>query len=113
MSQGQCESRNNVTCFYPHHVNIPSMLNQLSDYIDFIAKEKTTMLNPMVTLYVHEGDYREFNNESEEKNDVEVNLDVESKKASSNSILTSKCKIDKWTTPKTRNTTKIKNTALV
>ena len=70
------------------------------------------MLNPMATLYVHKGDNRDFNDKSEEKNDIEVNLDVESKKASSNAMLTSKCKIDKWTIPKTRKMTKIKNAAI-
>ena len=72
MSQGQHESRNNVMCFCPHQVNVPSTLNQLSDYIDLIAKEKRTMLNPMAMPYVHKGDNRDFNDASEEKDDIEV-----------------------------------------
>ena len=98
MSQGWHESRKNVMCFYQQQVNISNMLNQLSDYVDLITKEKTTMLNPMAMPYVHDGDNR--------------NLDVESKKLSSNALLTSKCKIDKWMVPKTRNTTKLKNIAI-
>ena len=98
MSQGWCESRNNVMNFHQCPVNVPNMLNQLSDYTHLIAKEKTTPLNPMAMPCVHEGDDR--------------NSDVESKKVSSNAFLTSKCKIDKWMTPKTRNATNIKNVAI-
>ena len=70
MGQGWHESRNSIMCFYPHQVNIPSALTQLSDQIDSIAKEKTTTLNPMATLHVHKDDNRYFNAKSEEKNDI-------------------------------------------
>ena len=98
MTQGWHESRNKVMCFYQHQVIVPNMLNQLSDYVDLITKEKTITLNPMTMPYVRKGDNR--------------NVDVESKKALINTLLTSKCKVDKWTMPKKRNTTKIKNIAI-
>ena len=84
MSQGWHESRNKVMHFHQCQVNIPRTLNQLSDHIDLITKEKTTKLNPMAMPYVHEGEDAEKNNDSrdegsaandasEKKNDVKQN----------------------------------------
>ena len=98
MSQGWHQNRNNVMCFYQCEVNFPSMLNQLSKHVDVLVKENTNTSNTMATPYVCKGDDR--------------NLDIESKKALSDALLTSKCKIDKWMTPKTRNATNIKNVAI-
>ena len=58
--------------FHPCQVNVPIILNQLSDYVALITKEKTTTLNPMVMPYVNKGSNRDFNDASEEKKDIEV-----------------------------------------
>ena len=98
MSKGWYQSRNDAMCFYQCEVNVPNTLNQLATYVDVFVKEKTTPLNPIATPCVCEGE--------------NINLDIESKKALTDALLTSKSKTEKWAMPKTRKTTKIKNPAI-
>ena len=58
-------------CFYNCPVNISRILNQISNYAELLAKEKTSRLNLMVIPYAHKSENRDFDIESwEEWSDV-------------------------------------------